>query len=101
VLGLGGGIFVARDGETIVGLTYLLRRPGGDAEVGDTGVLGSHRRRGIGRVLKLMATRYGVETGLRYIYTDNRSDNEGMLAINTELGFVPGEVLSSFEKVMR
>lgn len=97
---LRGGIFVARDHETIVGLTYLVRRPGGDAEVGDTGVLRTHRRRGIGRVLKLMATRYAVQQGFRYVYTDNRSDNAGMLAINRELGFVPGDVMVVFEKTL-
>jgi ribosomal protein S18 acetylase RimI-like enzyme len=100
-LGLPTGIFVARDGEEIIGVTYLVRRPGGDAEVWDTGVLGSYRRRGIGRALKLMATRYAVKTGFRYVYTDNRSDNAGMLALNTELGFVPGDVLVIFEKVFR
>ncbi len=51
-LGLADAIFVARDKEEIVGLTYLVRRPGGDVEVGDTGVLRSHRRRGIGRGLE-------------------------------------------------
>ena len=100
-LALPGAIFVARDGQEIVGVTCLVRRPGGDAEVWDTGVVRTHRRRGIARALKLMATRYAVETGLRYIYTDSRSDNAGMLAINTELGFVPGDVLVIFEKVMR
>ncbi|MDQ6885298.1 MAG: GNAT family N-acetyltransferase [Candidatus Dormibacteraeota bacterium] len=71
--GIRDAIFVARDKEEIVGLTYLVRRPGGDVEVGDTGVLASHRRRGIGRALKLMATRYSAEHGYRYVYTDNRS----------------------------
>lgn len=99
-LSLRDAIFVARDGEEIVGLTYLARRPGGDAEVGDTGVLGSHRRRGIGRALKLMATRHAVDRGFRYVYTDNRSDNEGMLAINRLLGFAPHEVLVIFEKTI-
>ena len=47
-----------------------------------------------------MATRYAAEAGFHYVYTDNRSDNEGMLAINTELGFKPSEVLVIFEKVM-
>ena len=97
-LRLRDGIFVARDGEAIVGVTYLVRRPGGNAEVGDTGVLRSHRRRGIGRALKLMATRHAAEMGFQYVYTDNRSDNAGMLAINRELGFVPDEVLVIVEK---
>lgn len=99
-LALADAIFVARDKEDIVGVTYLVRRPGGDVEVGDTGVLGSHRRRGIGRALKLMATRYAAEHGYRYVYTDNRSDNVGMLAINRALGFVPEEVLVTYEKTL-
>lgn len=95
------GFFVARDGDRIVGLSYLVRRPAGDAEVGDTGVLASHRRRGIARVLKLLVTRYATQHRIRFVYTDNRADNAGMLALNTELGFVPGEVIVIFEKIMR
>lgn len=92
--------FVARDGDEIVGLSYLLRRPDGDAEVGDTGVLGSHRRRGIARVLKMLVTRYAAQRGIPYVHTDNRADNTAMLAINNELRFMPGEVIVVFEKTM-
>jgi GNAT superfamily N-acetyltransferase len=92
--------FVARDGDHIVGLSYLLRRPDGDAEVGDTGVLRSHRRRGIARVLKMLVTRYAAQQRIPYVHTDNRADNAGMLAINHELGFKPGEVMVVLEKTM-
>jgi GNAT superfamily N-acetyltransferase len=92
--------FVARDGDQIVGLSYLLRRPDGDAEVGDTGVLQSHRRRGIARVLKMLVTRYAAQQDIPYVHTDNRADNAGMLAINRELGFTPGDVIVVFEKTM-
>jgi GNAT superfamily N-acetyltransferase len=92
--------FVARDGDHIVGLSYLLRRPDGDAEVGDTGVLRSHRRRGIARVLKLLVTRWAAQHGVSAVHTDNRADNAGMLAINRELGFQPGEVVVVLEKTM-
>jgi ribosomal protein S18 acetylase RimI-like enzyme len=92
------GYFVARDGERIVGLSYLARRPDGDAEVGDTGVLRDYRRRGIARALKMMVTRYATDNGIERVHTDNRADNEGMLAINRELGFVPGEQIVIFEK---
>jgi len=95
------GFFVAREGERIVGLSYLARRPDGDAEVGDTGVLREYRRRGIARALKLTVTRYAVEHGIGRVHTDNRSDNAGMLAINRELGFVPGEQIVIFEKTLR
>jgi GNAT superfamily N-acetyltransferase len=92
--------FVARDGDHIVGLSYLLRRPDGDAEVGDTGVLSSHRRRGIARVLKMLVTRSAVRMRIPVVHTDNRADNAGMLAINRELGFQPGEVIVVLEKTM-
>ncbi len=93
--------FVARDGDQIVGLSYLLRRPNGDAEVGDTGVLASHRRRGIARVLKMLVTRYAAQQGIAHVHTDNRTDNAAMLAINRELGFAPAEVMVIFEKTLR
>lgn len=94
-------IFVARDGEEIVGLSYLVMRDTGDAEVGDTGVLRTHRRRGIARVLKLMATRWAAQHRIPRVHTDNRTDNAGMLALNTELGFRPGDVIVIFEKTLR
>jgi mycothiol synthase len=93
-------IFVARDRDQIVGLSYLVRRGNGEAEVGDTGVVHSHRRRGIARALKLMATRYAAEQGIPRVHTDNRSDNAGMLALNTELGFQPTEAIVIFEKTL-
>jgi len=94
------GFFVARHGERIVGLSYLARRPDGDAEVGDTGVRRDYRRRGIARALKMMVTRYATEHGIERVHTDNRADNAGMLAINRELGFVPGEEIVIFEKTL-
>ena len=92
--------FVARDDRRIVGLSYLARRPDGDAEVGDTGVLRGYRRRGIARALKMMVTRYASDHGIKRVHTGNRDDNAGMLAINRELGFVPGEQIVIFEKTM-
>jgi ribosomal protein S18 acetylase RimI-like enzyme len=94
------GYFVARDGERIVGLSYLARRPAGDAEVGDTGVQRDYRRRGIARALKMMVTHYATEHGIKRVHTDNRADNAAMLAINRELGFVPGEEIVIFEKTL-
>jgi GNAT superfamily N-acetyltransferase len=94
------GFFVARDGERVVGLSYLVRRPDGNAEVGDTGVQRDYRRRGIARALKLMVTQYAQHHGIERVHTDNRTDNAGMLAINQELGFVPAEHIVIFEKTL-
>lgn len=93
-------MFVAYEDEAIVGLTYLISRGNGEAEVGDTGVIRSHRRRGLARVLKMMATRCAAQQGIRTVQTDNRADNVGMLAINQALGFVPGDSIVIHEKVL-
>jgi len=92
--------FVARDGNDVIGVTFLVDRGNGDAEVWDTGVIQSHRRRGIATVLKMMATRYAATHGIRRVQTDNRADNVGMLAINRALGFVPGDLIIIFEKTL-
>jgi GNAT superfamily N-acetyltransferase len=91
-------IFVARDGARIVGVSSIVQRPDGDARVEDTGVLPSYRRRGIARVLKLLATRYARDHGIPRIHTDNNLINVGMLALNRELGFRPGPMQFIYEK---
>lgn len=95
------GLFVALDGMHIVGLTYVVPRPGGDGDVEDTGVLRTHRRRGIARVLKMVATSHARARGMQRVHTENNVTNTGMLAINRELGFIPGDVVVTFEKIMR
>jgi GNAT superfamily N-acetyltransferase len=94
-------VWVAREKQKIVGLTYLIELANGNADVGDTGVLGAYRRRGIARTLKLMATQYAQEKGIRRLETENREDNSGMLAINRQLGFVPDQLILIFEKTLK
>ena len=97
---LPGAIFVAWDGSRVVGVSGLERRGASrdELEVTVTGVLRAHRRRGIARVLKLMATRFAQHNGFRRVYTENNVVNEGMRALNRELGFVPGPVRVVFAK---
>ena len=47
-----------------------------------------------------MVTRYAADHGIARVHTGNRSDNAGMLAINRDLGFVPGEQIVIFEKTL-
>jgi GNAT superfamily N-acetyltransferase len=91
-------LFVAVDGDRLVGLTVLVEIPEGELDVDDTGVLSSYRRRGIARVLKLMATRWAAERGISRVTTENNITNVGMLALNRELGFRPVEQIIHFEK---
>jgi GNAT superfamily N-acetyltransferase len=93
-------IFVARDGERIVGVSSLERRPDGDLDVGLTGAARTHRRRGIARVLKLMATEYAAAHGVARVHTGNATVNEGMLSLNRSLGFRPDVIEINYEKVL-
>jgi GNAT superfamily N-acetyltransferase len=93
-------IFVARDGDRIVGISSLERRPDGDLDVGLTGTVRTHRRRGIARVLKLAATEYAAAHGVARVHTGNATVNEGMLSLNRSLGFRPDVVEVNYEKVL-
>ena len=87
--------FLALDGEEIVGLSALWGREADDhLQTGVTGILRTHRRRGIALALKLRAIAFAKERGCPIIRTDNEVNNEGMLSINRALGFVkqPGWV---------
>lgn len=55
---------------------------------GITGVIPSHRRRGIATVLKVRTIAYAQELGKRKIYTDNEENNP-MYDLNRQLGFQP------------
>jgi GNAT superfamily N-acetyltransferase len=93
-------IFVARDGDRIVGISSLERRPDGDMDVGLTGTARTHRRRGIARVLKLTATEYAAAHGVARVHTGNATVNEGMLSLNQSLGFRPDVIEINYEKVL-
>jgi GNAT superfamily N-acetyltransferase len=86
------GVFIALDGTEWVGLTELLaidREPRWlQQEL--TGVVSSHRRRGVATWLKTIALEWARDEGYERIRTSNSSLNEGMLAVNAQLGFVRG-----------
>jgi mycothiol synthase len=68
---------------------------------GLTGVLRSHRRRGIALALKLRGIAYAKALGRPTIKTWNESNNRAMLAINEALGFVKQPAWIDFVKVLR
>jgi GNAT superfamily N-acetyltransferase len=87
--------FVARDGERLVGFSHLgPREPDTNVEEPGiiqqcfTGVLRSHRRRGIALALKLRTIAYCRQHGYRRLFT--HSENPAMIALNRKLGFTSG-----------
>ena len=84
------GWFIALDGADYVGLTMLWRDSTRSDKLGTglTGVVGSHRRRGIATALKVRALTYARERGIVEVDTDNE-DNNPMYQLNLQLGFEP------------
>ena len=82
------GYFVALENGQCVGLSNLWK----DAVrkdrlwVGLTGVLPSHRRRGIATALKLLTFEYAQAHDVRFIETENEENNP-MYELNVKLGF--------------
>jgi RimJ/RimL family protein N-acetyltransferase len=84
--------WIALDGEVPVGLSALSFASEGTArvQVEFTGVLPSHRRRGIALALKAMSVRWAAATGYREMVTENDPDNPAILGANEKLGFRVG-----------
>ncbi len=93
--------FVAVDGDKYVGLSSLWPDPVCKdlLYVGTTRVLQSHRRRGIATALKLKTIAFAQAYGANTIQTRNKV-NSPMYALNMKLGFEPGIVLLTLEKVL-
>ena len=92
--------FIAKDGERYVGESWLGRNETGPLPLfqGLTGTLPEYRGRGIAMALKLKAIEWARDEGYTMLKTWNNVLNEGMLAINTRLGFVRQPAWTVFKK---
>ncbi len=82
--------YVALEGEQWVGATLLWRNPAEKDTLGTelTGVLRTHRRRGIATALKVAVLADARDLGYRAVRTENAASNP-MYDINLRLGFTP------------
>ena len=92
-------MFVAFDGEQAVGLTRALLPFRGTKrfQTGLTGVLSSHRRRGIALALKALSLQAVAAAGGEEIAAENEENNP-MYQINLQLGFKPIPSWLDFER---
>jgi mycothiol synthase len=83
--------FVALDGDEVVGYARLYAIPAlpHRLENGFTGVLHSHRRRGLATALKRAQIAWAAEHGYRELVTSSVEDNVAMRAVNERLGYKP------------
>lgn len=98
---LPGAYFIAFDGDLPVGMSNFVMR-GGTPErlaISVTGVIASHRRRGIATALKVASIRYAQSVGARIIITDNEEHNP-MYALNQRLGFRPQPAWLDLELIL-
>ncbi len=84
------GWTLALDGEKIVGISSLCKSQSDPKRlyVELTGVVRSHRRRGIATALKAIGAKCAQKYGAEIIVTDN-DENNPMYKINLKLGFEP------------
>jgi len=92
---------VAVDGDQYVGYSNLwkiLARPD-KLDTGLTGVVRSHRRKGVCTAMKIRAFDVAKQLGVKIIETENEENNP-MYQINLRLGFEPRPAWLAFEKVI-
>lgn len=95
--------FVALDKGNYVGSTdvWLSKAEPHLLFVGLTGVIRSHRGRGIATALKLRSVEFARQQGFKEIRTWNESNNKVILDINDRMGFVRQPAHIDFVKQMR
>ena len=93
---------VAVDDGQCVALTYLWPRKAAvpSAHIGLTGVIRSHRRRGIATALKVASIAATKARGIEQMTTGNEENNP-MYQINLKLGFKPLPAMLELEKKLR
>jgi GNAT superfamily N-acetyltransferase len=87
---LKGRFWVARMGDSIVGMSLIEYPPGrGVPSTEYTAVSRSVRGRGIGRALKYETVAQAIALGATRLRTDNDAENAPILRINAEMGYRP------------
>jgi GNAT superfamily N-acetyltransferase len=90
------GQIIAADGDDWIGMAAVSFNPEQRSSYNNiTGVLASHRGRGIAQALKILAIQRARAHGALNIRTNNNAENAPMLAINRKLGYqpLPGEYM--------
>jgi predicted GNAT superfamily acetyltransferase len=90
-----GVVLAVNDGAWVGMATTSLREAEGYAFSEMTGVLASHRGRGISLAMKLLAIRFARSSGYHCLRTFHHPRNANAIGMNRRLGFVDEDVQTS------
>lgn len=96
------GYFIAIHDGRYIGLTYFWIMPANRRKLytGLTGVIRSHRRKGIATALKVRATEFARQYGASVVETDNEENNP-MYSLNLKLGFKPVPAWLEYKRMLK
>ncbi|HVY87944.1 MAG TPA: GNAT family N-acetyltransferase [Hyphomonadaceae bacterium] len=89
ILGPGGAILLAVDGDVPLGVVALMVMGGGSVELAKMGVLPAAQGRGAGRMLVAAAIDRAREMGASRVYIETNSSLGAALKLYRDAGFVP------------
>jgi GNAT superfamily N-acetyltransferase len=87
IIAPGGMIFVAQDGEEVVGTVAMIRGENGRCELAKMAVAASHQRRGIGELLGIAGIAWAREQGFRRVFLETNSRLGNAIRLYERLGF--------------
>ena len=87
IIGRGGMVFVALDGDAVVGTAAMMHVTPERYELAKMAVASTHQRRGIGELLGMACTAYAAGKGIRTVFLETNSSLDGAIRLYERLGF--------------
>jgi GNAT superfamily N-acetyltransferase len=87
IIGPGGMIFFAMDGESVVGTVALIRSSDGRCELAKMAVATTHQGRGIGETLGRACKAWAAANGVRTLFLETNSKLGNAIRLYERLGF--------------
>ena len=100
IIAPGGAIFVALDGETVVGTAAMIRVTDERYELAKMAVTTSHRRKGAGELLARACLDWAMTRGARAVFLETNSRLDNAIRLYERLGFrrVPRRRMSDYAR---
>jgi putative acetyltransferase len=80
-------VFVALDGDAVVGTAAMIRVTPERYELAKMAVATTHQQRGIGNTLGLACTTWAAQRGARVLFLETNSALDGAIRLYERLGF--------------